>query len=198
MIDRSDNSVDPANPAGPAEPKVPTDPPRSSARNGDRAPAAPMGSAESGPREFRPGPLVLAWLWPGLGHIVAGERARGVRIMGGLLLLIVSGLLIGGVDSVDRREDGLWFLPQAGCGPLVFGLDAANSALLKSGRVGTLHPVPESGVAAAGSLARTVSSKRGLAHPNEFGTLFIALAGLLNVVVMLDAGFRRPPSEGRR
>lgn len=155
-------------------------------------------SHASGPehatREFRVLPLLLAWLWPGLGHIVDGERARGVRIMAGVLLLVVSGLLIGGVDSVDRREDGLWFLPQAGCGPLVFGLDAANSALLKSGRLGTLHPVPDSGPAASGT-ARTVSSKRGLAHPNEFGTLFIALAGLLNVVVMLDAGFRRNSAE---
>ena len=150
---------------------------------------------ELAPREFRPVSLFLAWLWPGLGHIAAGERARGLRIMAGLLLLIVSGLLIGGVDSVDRREDGLWFLAQAGCGPISFGLDAANSALLKTGRAGMLLPVPESGASVAGASARMVSSKRGLAHPNEFGTLFIALAGLLNVVVMLDAGFRRTAPE---
>lgn len=141
-------------------------------------------------RELRPVPLLLAWLWPGLGHMALGEAARGRRIMAGVLLLVLSGLLIGGIDSVDRREDTLWFLPQAGCGPLAFVLDGANAALLKSGRIGTLLPVPEPAPGSAGG--RMISSRRGLAHPNEFGTLFIALAGLLNVVVILDAGFRRP------
>jgi hypothetical protein len=113
--------------------------------------------------------------------------------MAGILLLVGGGLLMGGIDSVDRREDTLWFLPQAGCGPLAFGLDAANSALLKSGRLGTLLPAPEA--IPGGASTKMISSRRGLAHPNEFGTLFIALAGLLNIVVILDAGFRRPPEE---
>jgi len=142
------------------------------------------------PREFRPLPLLLAWLWPGLGHVALGERARGYRIMAGVLLLVGSGMLMGGIDSVDRREDTLWFLPQAACGPLAFGIDFANSSLLKAGRVGTLHPAPET--TPGGASTKMISSRRGLAHPNEFGTLFIALAGLLNLVVILDAGFRRP------
>lgn len=144
-------------------------------------------------REFRPLPLLLAWVWPGLGHLVGGERARGWRIMAGMLLLIGSGVLIGGVDAVDRREDALWFLPQAGCGPIVFAVDYANSSLLKSGRTGTLLDIAEpTGATPSG---RKVSSRRGVAHPNEFGMLFIALAGLMNIAVILDAGFRRPAEE---
>ncbi|HMN96468.1 MAG TPA: hypothetical protein PKC43_08920 [Phycisphaerales bacterium] len=140
------------------------------------------------PREIRPLALALAWIWPGLGHLSVGERARGVRIMAGLLLLIAGGLFIGGIDSVDRREDRLWFYAQLGCGPIVLGVDALNVALLKSARIGRLLPVPDP---SGGSAPRLVSDRRGLAHPNEFGTLFIALAGLMNVAVMLDAGFRR-------
>lgn len=141
------------------------------------------------PQQFRPLAFALAWVWPGLGHIAMGERARGMRIMAGMLLLFFGGLFIGGVDAVDRREDTLWFLAQAGCGPLAFVADAANTGLLKSGRIGTLLPAPQPyGQKIPGP---RVSDRRGLAHPNEFGTLFIALAGLMNVAVMLDAGFRR-------
>lgn len=142
------------------------------------------------PQRIRPLAMLLAWIWPGLGHISLGERVRGFRIMGGMLLLFFGGLLIGGVDSVDRREDTLWFLPQAACGPIAFAADLANTALLKSAPPDQLLSPPEP----SGSgrlLPPTVSKRRGLAHPNEFGTLFIALAGLMNVAVILDAGFRR-------
>lgn len=148
-----------------------------------------MNDDHDSPTQFRPMALALAWIWPGLGHISIGERGRGLRIMAGMLLLFFGGLLIGGIDSVDRREDSLWFLAQAGCGPLAFAADGANTMLLKSGRIGTLLPAPQpynQKVAGPG-----VSDRRGLAHPNEFGTLFIALAGLMNVAVILDAGFRR-------
>ncbi|MFO0872386.1 MAG: DUF6677 family protein [Phycisphaerales bacterium] len=151
-----------------------------------------MQDEHDSPREFRPWAFLLAWMWPGLGHISVGERARGMRIMGGMLLLFFGGLLIGGVDAVDRREDTLWFLAQAGCGPLAFAADAANTALLKSGRVGRLLPAPAMLNQPPETVGPPVSDHRGLAHPNEFGTLFIALAGLMNVAVMLDAGFRRP------
>jgi hypothetical protein len=41
-----------------------------------------------------------------------------------------------------------------------------------------------------------VSSFKGLAHANEFGTLFVFLAGLLNICVLLDAAVRAPASDG--
>ena len=41
---------------------------------------------------------VMAWLLPGLGHVIAGERARGLVIGATLLGLFVGGLLIGGID----------------------------------------------------------------------------------------------------
>lgn len=148
-----------------------------------------MNDEHDNPTQFRPLAFALAWIWPGLGHLSIGERARGTRIMAGMLLLFFGGLFVGGVDSVDRREDTLWFLAQAGCGPLAFAADGANTMLLKSGRIGTLLPAPQGYRQTV--VGPGVSDRRGLAHPNEFGTLFIALAGLMNVAVMLDAGFRR-------
>ncbi len=109
--------------------------------------------------------------------------------MAGMFLLIGGGLFVGGLDAVDRREDRLWFVAQAGCGPIVFALDFGNETLLKTGRIGSLldRPMPP-GAPRTGAV---VSDRKGLAHANEFGTLFIALAGMMNVVVILDAGFRR-------
>jgi hypothetical protein len=120
------------------------------------------------PREFSPFAAMLAWLWPGLGHIALGEKRRGSLIMFGVLFLVFSGLLIGGVDSVDRREERLWFLAQGLCGPIVFAADFVNQNYVRT------RPQEE-------------HRFRGLARVHEMGTLFIALAGLMNLVVILDA-----------
>ncbi len=119
--------------------------------------------------DLRPLAALLAWVLPGLGHWFLGQRVRAIRVMIGLWVLILGGLLIGGLDAVDRKRDNLWFLVQMGCGPVVLVADVANQQLLKS--------QPEEAQYAT----------RGLGHINSAGTLYIALAGLMNLIVMLDA-----------
>jgi hypothetical protein len=117
----------------------------------------------------------MAWVWPGLGHITRGDRRRGVLVMSGVLFLFLSGLLIGGLDSVDRREDSLWFMAQALCGPIAFVADFLREQL-----IGT-H------ASAAGRTAvEPWMLHKGLGRVNEMGTLFSALAGLMNLVAILD------------
>lgn len=145
-------------------------------------------------KRFHPLAMALAWAWPGLGHVALGERRRGLLIMSGVLGLFFGGLLVGGVDAVDRREDGLWFVAQAGCGPIAFVADYANNAFLKQGDPSTLVATPVG--PASTNKAGMVSRRKPLAHVNEFGTLYIALAGLMNAVVVLDAGFRRTARGG--
>lgn len=120
---------------------------------------------------FNPLAGAAAWLFPGLGHIVRGERRRGRIIMFGVLFLVLSGLLIGGVDCVDRVRDRLWFLAQSVCGPIVFAADLVNQHYVQR--------LPDEQRHAAIALNR----------PNEMGTLFVALAGLMNLVVIMDATF---------
>lgn len=109
---------------------------------------------------------IYGWLWPGAGHIAQGRKKRGVLVMFGVLFLFFTGILIGGVDVVDREEDHLWFLAQALNGPVAFGADYVNQ--------GRKQSVP-------------AVQRQSLAHVNEIGTLFVALAGLMNLVVILDA-----------
>ena len=139
---------------------------------------------------------LLAFLFPGAGHLSLGYRRRGMLAMTALLLMFASGLFVGGVDAVDHEEDGPWFVAQSMYGPLAYGADWANRALLKTGKVGELLPTPP----ATDALGRpqpgqaTVSSLRGLGAANEFGTLFIALGGLMNLVLAMDCA-RREPAE---
>lgn len=130
-------------------------------------------------RIFSPPAAVCAWLWPGLGHIVHGEKQRGMLIMFGVLFLFLTGLLIGGFNAVDRVDDRLWFLAQALCGPVAFLADFVNQAVIKNPNV--LADFDET---------RT----EGLARVNEIGTLFIALAGLMNLAVIIDALHFAPKS----
>ena len=139
--------------------------------------------AASEPKPLNPTAALFAFLWPGLGHISLGDRKRGLLIMFGVLFLFVSGLLIGGVDAVDLKRDRLWFLAQSLCGPIAFAADMANQHYVKN--------LPE-----VKQLDTT-----GLGRVNEMGTLFIALAGLMNLVVILDAlqpAMWTPPPKRRR
>ena len=123
-----------------------------------------------------------------MGQIMIGHRRRGIFAMIGILGLFLGGLLIGGVDSVDRRDDPLWFYAQAGAGPIAFAADWANLGLLKSGKVGELVESPPSNPREAPPL---VSTFKTVTVANEIGILYCALAGLMNVVVILDA-LKRP------
>jgi len=155
-------------------------------------------------RIFSPSAAIFAWLWPGLGYITLGERRRGFLVMFGLLFLFVCGLLIGGLDCVDKKNDKLWFLAQGFCGPIAFVADFANQKIVQT--------VPMDFTPSAAGQANRARYEQGdpemlrqlgrvgLGRVNNIGTLYIALAGLMNLVVILDVLYYtpRPGPERRR
>ncbi len=137
-------------------------------------------------KSLQPVAAVLAWVWPGLGHLSLGQRKRGLLIMFGVLFLFLGGVLIGGVDAVDQRKDPLWFVAQVLCGPIAFGVDFVNQyskSPHRFDRDGAKGLSQEEQRQHDQHLHRTTS----LVHVNEIGTLFAALAGLMNLAVILDA-----------
>ncbi len=136
-----------------------------------------MGQPE---RSLQPLAAVCAWIFPGLGHWVLGQRVRAVRIAAGMAVLILGGLLIGGVDVIDSEDDRLWFIAQMGAGPVVLAIDAANQWGVKS--------LPDA----------EQTAWRSLGHVNSVGTLYVGLAGLMNVVVVLEALYPRPERRRQR
>lgn len=137
----------------------------------------------------------LGWLVPGLGQMWTGHVQRGIYAMVGILGLFLGGVLLGGVGVVDRRDNGIWFVAQAGAGPVAFAADWANAAWVKSGAVGELLDAPPS--MAPRTTGNKVSSLRSVTSVHEVATLYCAMAGLMNLVVLLDALVRprRSPSS---
>ncbi len=102
--------------------------------------------------------------------------------MFGVLFLFLGGVLIGGIDVVDRKEDRLWFWAQALCGQIALAVDFTNQTFLKTWPPDGAGRSDERDSKAIAQLGR-----KGLGRVNEMGTLFCALAGLMNLVVILDA-----------
>ncbi len=114
--------------------------------------------------------LVFGWIFPGAGHAYAGHRGKAV-----LFGVLITGLLVAGF-AMGRGTNILygewWFAPQLGAG----------------GPAAVLTPISD-------RLAGPPDKSRGGARPNadyadplrEMGTLYTAIAGLLNLLVMMDA-----------
>ena len=190
-----------------------TTPPNSTPTKGPTN--GPTSEPTLGPEEFRPIAGLLALVLPGAGHFILGERKRAALIAVGILGMFFGGLLIGGVDCIDRKEDRIWFLGQALVGPLTFAVDYVHQNHLKgydmSGRhrtqgpnergtfensngrlVRRIYPLDEGQVLDPGNpLALPPPYSKSLGRMNEIGTLFVALAGMINLIVFLDALLHR-------
>jgi len=111
---------------------------------------------------------LLAWILPGLGHVYIGERKRGLIILVTIAVTFWGGVAIGGVrHTVNPQTKRLWFLAQitAGSHTVVAHLFGVLSRRgLESEEIATNHW-----------------------QSAELATVYTGVAGLLNVLVILDA-----------
>lgn len=144
--------------------------------------------------------MLLAAVLPGLGHAYAGEVRRAAMIFVGIMGLFFGGMLIGGIDVVDRAEDKWWFVLQAGVGPTAFAVNSFHQNSLKmefreGSRVVRRSGKPDASENPGGKPAPATKS---LGRVNEVGSLYAALAGMLNLIAIIDAAWRKPASARRR
>ncbi|HED52642.1 MAG TPA: hypothetical protein ENJ00_00365 [Phycisphaerales bacterium] len=166
-----------------------TDPPNAPAHGSANTPAPGSDSTPKvrpwNKRGFSLKAGIAAIIFPGLGHITLGLPRRGRLITLGVLGLFMLGLLIGGLDAVDSRNDRWWFAGQALVGPIALGTDFIHQTLHRHDLDNPNRP-PTIGA--------------GLGRINEVAMLAGALAGLMNLIAIVDAMF--PPirrrSEGAR
>lgn len=132
---------------------------------------------------------VAGWAVPGLGHYLLGQRRRGGILLAAIGLLWLGGLLLGGISVIDHREHPAWFLGQMLMAPSVL-VDSFHQHLRDHFGV----PLPHS-----------AAYEPSFGHVNEQGTLYTALAGLLNLLAVLDVLYREaddaremePQAKGR-
>ncbi len=105
---------------------------------------------------------LLAWLFPGLGHLFLRRRGKGLVLMGAILALFALGV------AMDSRLQ------------MHLGLEDPLAVLFSLAQVGAGAPY---------LLARLLGYDAGLiTSPSyEYGNTFTAVAGLLNILVILDA-----------
>jgi hypothetical protein len=123
-----------------------------------------------------PAPVVAlaTWVVPGSGYWLIGQKARALTVGITILVLFVLGLVIGGVRVVDVPAGVLstpvnavsqkpWFVGQILAGPITL-------------------------------LASSVGHNDGYyashSRVNEIGTLYTAVAGMLNLLAIIDAAYR--------
>ncbi|UCE61503.1 MAG: hypothetical protein JSU63_07090 [Phycisphaerales bacterium] len=120
---------------------------------------------------------LFTWLVPGLGHIYLGQRNRGLILLVMVTATFWTGVAIGGVrETVDPHERKLWFVAQIFSGGNTLSAYALNRSIARSGA-----PVPGGHWLSA-----------------DVGVHYTGVAGLLNLLVILDAISRADPSYAVR
>ena len=185
-----------------------------------------MASSEDGyqaydardPAEDGPGPigyvaLVAAWLVPGLGHWLIGQKARGVILGLAIYLLFGSGLVLGGVRAINPADQPIWTYTQflAGWPMLICNhlevqtrLELADeSALGRNSEVQSqtleyqmrnesrsLDETPAE--AEARAKAFLAAHPIFVYHPKvqDMGSVYCGIAGMLNLLVIFDVLLR--------
>ncbi len=156
-----------------------------------------------------PPPLiaVAGWLLPGLGYWLLGQKNRAITVGVTVLLTFIGGVYIAGIrvmdvpgyDSLGRRVllatpggpqwalvarpvaevlNKPWFIGQIMAGPISI---IGSYASLEAASPRPDNPRQEGVAASHGRLA-------------EIGTLYTAVAGMLNLLAIIDSSYR----AGRR
>lgn len=105
----------------------------------------------------------LSWLLPGAGHVIIGERVRGVILIAVIALTFWTGVAVGGVkNTVNYQQRRLWFMGQ---------ICAGSHALLA---MGWSRLLPDDG------------ERIAYGHEEEISVVYTAICGMLNILIILD------------
>ncbi|MFQ6036751.1 MAG: DUF6677 family protein [Sedimentisphaerales bacterium] len=104
---------------------------------------------------------LLAWVVPGAGHYMLKEKKRAIIIFLTIVLTFLIGLYVGSIGVINPVDAKTWYLAQIMNSPMV---------------------------AALGHLTATAPEKyRVFGRPNEIGQIYTGIAGLLNLLCIVNA-----------
>ena len=102
---------------------------------------------------------LAGWLVPGAGHLVLGKRRHAVIIFVSIVLAFCIGIYIGSIGVVNPVGAKPWYVAQTMNSPAVIAL----------GRI------------------TTTGDYRVFGRPNEIGQIYTSIAGLLNLLCIVNA-----------
>ncbi|MCE5325753.1 MAG: hypothetical protein LLG01_05010 [Planctomycetaceae bacterium] len=143
---------------------------------------------------------VLAWLVPGAGHVYLGRPVRGAIIFIIIAATFWSGVGIGGVMTVDPREQRWWFIAQmfAGSHGLI-GWRRSRSIDIEAAQIVHDKAVQKlqadrnfnaNRYAASAAARQEALVEMGVALPPQVANVaqsYAGIAGLLNLLCIFDA-----------
>lgn len=109
----------------------------------------------------------LGWLLPGAGYMYLGLRTRGIIICATVCATYFLGLLIGGVEMAGPQHSVPWFLAQ-----VLAGLPALTAVILQDPNI-----------------------QAGFGRGVDLGQLYTSVAGLLNLLCVVDTVMRAYPAD---
>lgn len=130
---------------------------------------------------WHPMGAVAAWLLPGFGHWWIGQHRHAVILGSAIGSTWLLGLLVGGIDVINYNQTGWWFVAQMLTGPSVL-VDRVRERIERKRNPDQTTPA--------------LAYEPSLGRSKEQGALFTALAGLLNLLAIIDVLYRdgAPPA----
>jgi hypothetical protein len=130
-----------------------------------------------------PAPLVamVAWLIPGGGYFLIGQRGRALTVGITVVILFIFGLLIGGMRVAEMPASPL--------------SSPYNAVMQRPWFVGQILAGPIELIAAW--IGKGEGFLTSHARVSEIGTLYTAVAGMLNLLAIIDATYRAGRSGGQ-
>ncbi len=136
----------------------------------------------SDPRSrWRPAAALAAWVFPGLGHFLLGERRRGAILAATIGILWVAGFIIGGISVFDHRDRAEYIVA---VGQVFMAPSIVVDAVLQR-EIKPRYPDPPKPDQPNGY-------EPSLGRVSEQGILYTALAGYLNLLAIIDVLYRDP------
>jgi len=115
---------------------------------------------------------LLAWLVPGAGHFLLKEKTRAIIIFTTIVLTFGAGLYVGSIGVINPVGAKSWYVAQIMNSPIVAVL----------GHMTSTGDYPVYG------------------RPNEIGQIYTSIAGLLNLLCIVNAVYlahlRRAETDG--
>ena len=123
----------------------------------------------------------LAWLAPGGGHFALGQRKRAGVIFVTVLLTFAVGLYAGSIGVIDPLGARAWYFAQVMNSPAVLLLGSHVVAVQQEFDRQTAEQREDA------SRKVTAEPYRVYGRPGEIGQIYTSIAGLLNLLCIVNA-----------